>query len=96
MADQVSALILDHLTDPDYDSAEVVSRGIEKLALAAGHRVSIQSLKLDASPPIAEVRISKNVLDEVAFCAELQVLLGPAVRLVPYIGPLAHTRGGCQ
>lgn len=94
LADQVSALVLVHLTDRDNDSAEVVGRSVEMLALIAGHRVSIRSVNLDKSPPVAEVRIFKNVRDELAYCAELQAVLGPAVRFTPYIGPLAHTRGG--
>lgn len=94
VADQVSALVREHLTHRDYDSAEVVGRGIEELARAAGHLLSIRDVNLDASPPTAEVRIPKEVWDEEAYCVELQLVFGSAVRLVPYIGPLGHTRGG--
>jgi hypothetical protein len=93
VSDQLTALVLDHVTTPDYDSAEVVGRGIEQLARSAGRRVSIGAVKLDAVPPSAEVRIPKHIRDEVEYCAELQVLVGSAVRLIPCIGLLGHTYG---
>lgn len=94
VADQVTALVHDHITARDFDSADLVARGIERLALNVGHHLSIRVVNLDASPPTAEVWISKGVRDEVVFCAELQLVLGPAIQVVPYVGPLAHTRGG--
>lgn len=87
-------LIADHIADPEYDSAEVVRARSEELARAAGLQCRIHAVDLTATPPIVRVRITYAVRDEDEHCRQVQQVLGDAVRVEPYVWPLAKTFGG--
>lgn len=75
-------------------SADVVKESIEDRARWAGRLVLIHAVDLSQMPPVVEVTITFEIPDELAYCEELQQLLGNAVRVKPWVSPLGKTFGG--